>query len=66
MRQKMICGEFTSCLNYFVPTRDGILEMHVLSAVPEKIHFPVVGTFFFFLQVSHHVGVYCGKKAPRF
>jgi hypothetical protein len=42
----MICGEFASCLNYFVPTRDGILKMLVLSAAPEKIHFPVVGTFF--------------------
>jgi hypothetical protein len=47
MRQKMICGEFASCLNYFVPTRGGILKMPVLSAVPEKIKFPVVGTFFF-------------------
>jgi hypothetical protein len=48
MHQKMICGEFASCLNYFVPTRDGILKMPVLSAAPEKIQFPFVGTFLSF------------------
>jgi len=51
MRQKMICGEFASCLNYFVPTRDGILKMPALSALPEEIQFPVVGTFFSFKLV---------------
>jgi len=52
MRQK-ICGEFASCLNYFVPTRDGILKIPVLSALPEKKKFssPLLAHFFFFKLV---------------